>query len=72
MVGLRSGLAHDCLKRLPWRMWCTMSSQTCDRRQISFSSYSMIETNAERRKAGSMVDRYGDAFQYSELKKRPR
>ena len=72
VVGLRRGLAHDCLNLLACLMWCTISSQTCDSRQISFSSYSMMETKELRRKAGTIVDRYGDIFQYSELKKRPR
>ena len=53
-------------------MWCTISSQTYDSRQISFSSYSMMETKELKTKAGTIVDRYGDIFQYSELKKRPR
>ena len=57
VVGLFKGLAHDCWNLLACRMWCTMSSQTCERRQISFSSYSMMETKEERRKAGTIVER---------------
>lgn len=72
VVGLLSGLAQDCLNLFACLIWCTISSHTWDKRQISFSSYSIMETNELSKNAGTIVDKYGDIFQYSELKKRPR
>ena len=39
---------------------------------MSSSSYSTMAVITVRKKVGTIVDIYGDIFQYSELKKRPR